>query len=163
MAFRKSSRYWVLKPMIIGIGGVGVSIEVFRFARVGGETKSSAHSVSRLHPNRARTLVRELRHALDRSHLDRAVHDHRLVGVARQNGLVVGELPGQLAAKSAAVRRRGRRAWIVVGKLHGQRRHGSATAGTATSLIALLRDQRLLLARDARQSALAYFSMCARR
>ena len=69
----------------------------------------------------ARALVGKLRDALDGAHQVFAAHDDELVVVARQNGLVVGELPGELAAGEHAAADAEEERLLVVGELDGVR------------------------------------------
>ncbi len=102
MARRKSSRYCALKP-ISRSGPVYSLGTLSSLSPVSTRGREDLHFAGReLHPNRARPLIGELRHALDGA-LDlvlRKLGDVRVV--LRQHALVIREIAGQLARDQQA-------------------------------------------------------------
>ncbi len=108
----------------------------------------------------AGALVGELGDALDATHQVFAADDDELVVVARQDGLVVGELAGELAAGEHAAADAEEERLVVVGEVEGL---GLGGVQQAESSLSALRGISVFFSPEMPSSVSPSFSMWARR
>ena len=133
---------------------------VFGLAGVGGGAGELELVLLEADLDGAGALVGELRYALDGAHEVFAADDDELVVVAGQDGLVVGELAGELAAGEDAAADAEEEGLVVVGELEGL---GVGVGEQARELASALRGMRVFFSPETPSRVSPGFSMWARR